>query len=154
MLSVGNDVIQPVTVVRDLGVHIEAELLIKQHISRVFSSRFCQLRQLCQIRHRASGYDTLVQPTQLLQRCTGNPSWVNHRTLALAGLSELTIGPLQRVQNATHCLINNTKQRDPINPVLMCLHWLPIKLRNIYKLCTQMHLIRTNQRPDHVAQMV
>ena len=39
-LSVGDDVIQPVTVVRDLGVHLDAELTMKQHISRVVSSCF------------------------------------------------------------------------------------------------------------------
>jgi len=42
--SVGNDVIQPVTVVRDLGVYLDNELMMKQHISRVVSSCFFQLR--------------------------------------------------------------------------------------------------------------
>jgi len=43
-LSVGNDVIQPVTVVRDLGVYLDNELTMKQHISRVVSSFFFQSR--------------------------------------------------------------------------------------------------------------
>jgi len=37
-LSVGNDVIQPVTVIQDLGVYLDNELTMKQHISRVVSS--------------------------------------------------------------------------------------------------------------------
>jgi hypothetical protein len=31
---------------------------------------------------------------------------------------------------------------------------LPIKSRIKYKLCLQMHLIHTNQRPDYMAEMV
>jgi len=52
-LSVGNDVIQPVTVVRDLSVYLDNELTMKQHIGRVVSSCFFQLRRLHQIRRSA-----------------------------------------------------------------------------------------------------
>jgi hypothetical protein len=34
-LTVGNDVIQPVTIVRDLGVYLDSELTMKQHTSPV-----------------------------------------------------------------------------------------------------------------------
>jgi hypothetical protein len=36
----------------------------------------------------------------------------------------------------------------------MRLHWLPIKSRIEYKLCLQMHLIHTSQRPDYMAEIV
>jgi hypothetical protein len=35
--SMGDDVIQSVAVIRDLGVHLDAEPTMKQHISRVVS---------------------------------------------------------------------------------------------------------------------
>ena len=44
-----------------------------------------------------------------------------------------------------------------ITPVLMRLHWLPIKSRITYKLClqiVQMHLIHTNLRPDYMGDKV
>ena len=63
-LSVGYDVIQPV-VVRDLGVHLDVELTMKQHISQFVSSCFFQLRRLRQVRryageevYQASGHGT------------------------------------------------------------------------------------------------
>ena len=49
-LTVGDDVIKPVTVVRDLGILVDAELTMKHHISRVVSSCFFQLRGLRHIR--------------------------------------------------------------------------------------------------------
>jgi hypothetical protein len=41
--SVGVDSIQPVTVVHDLGVWLDKELPLKQHINKVVSVRFYQL---------------------------------------------------------------------------------------------------------------
>ena len=47
-------VIQSVTVVRDFGVYLDAELTMKQHISRIVSSCFFQLRRQLQVRRSAS----------------------------------------------------------------------------------------------------
>ena len=147
-LSVGNDVIKPVTIVRDLGVYLDNELTMKHHISRVVSSCFFQLRRLRQIRRPVSEEVTKRLVTALVL------SRLDYCNAALAGLPESTILPLQRVQHAAARLITNSKPRDHITPVLMRLHWLPIKSRIFYKLCLQMHLIHTNQRPDYMADMV
>jgi len=147
-LSVGNDVIQLVTVVRDLGVYLDNELTMKQYISRVVSSCFFQLRRLRQIRRSAGEEVTKRLVTALVL------SRLDYCNAVLAGLPESTIRPLQRVQNAAACLITDTKPSDHINPVLMPLHWLPIKSRLLYKLCLLMHLIHTNQQPAYMAKMV
>jgi len=49
-LSVGSDIIRPSTVVRNLGVFIDAELTFREHVRRITSSCFFQLRRLRQIR--------------------------------------------------------------------------------------------------------
>ena len=49
-LSVGSDIIRPSTVVRDLGVFVDAELTFREHVRCVTSSCFFQLRRLRQIR--------------------------------------------------------------------------------------------------------
>ena len=48
-LEIGDDVVQPASVVRDLGV-IDQELTLKQHIAKVTSGCFYQLRRLKQVR--------------------------------------------------------------------------------------------------------
>jgi hypothetical protein len=45
-LRVGNDVIEPVSVVRDLGVLLDNELSMMKHVSKVASVCYFQLRQL------------------------------------------------------------------------------------------------------------
>src|SRR5664279_2783156 len=44
-LTVGDDVITPAMVVRDLGVYLDAELTMKQHVNRTASSCFRQIRR-------------------------------------------------------------------------------------------------------------
>ena len=44
VISVGQSVIQPVTVVRDLGVLIDGELSMRQHVTRLAQTCFFHLR--------------------------------------------------------------------------------------------------------------
>ena len=49
--TIGTDFIKPSTVVRDLGVWIDAlKLTLQQHVSKLTSSCFFQLRHLCEVR--------------------------------------------------------------------------------------------------------
>jgi len=51
-VTVGTGVIQPAAAVRDLGVLLDQELSMTQHIAKVTSSCFYQLRRLSQIHRR------------------------------------------------------------------------------------------------------
>jgi hypothetical protein len=51
-LQVTSDTIQPINEVRDLGVLLDAELSLKQHIGKVAATCFYHLRRLRQIRRR------------------------------------------------------------------------------------------------------
>ena len=147
-LSFGTDVIQPVAVVSDLGVYLNSELAMMEHVSRTSRSCFFQLRRLRQIRRSAGEEVTkrLVSAFVL--------SRLDYCNAALAGLPQSTIRPLQRVQNAAARLITNTGRHDHITPVMMDLHWLPIHLRIKYKLCLIMHLIYTRQCPNYLQEIV
>ena len=59
-VTVGTSVIHPAAVVRDLGVLLDQDLRMSQHIARVKSSCFYQLRQLRQIR-RPVGQELVAQ---------------------------------------------------------------------------------------------
>jgi len=50
--QVGSATIQPSAVVRDLGLHLGNELLMKHHVAKVAAICFYHLRRLRQIRRR------------------------------------------------------------------------------------------------------
>ena len=81
-------------VVRDLGVLLDQELSMTQHIAKVTSSCFYQLRRLRQIR-RPVGQELVAQLVHsfVLSR-------LDYGNSVLAGLPKSVILPLQRVQNA------------------------------------------------------
>ena len=88
-LTVGTEAIQPASVVRDLGVLLDPELGMRQHIAKVASDCFFQLRRLRQRRQRI-GED--VTTRLVLALVTSRLDYCNS---VLAGLPASTQGPLQ-----------------------------------------------------------
>ena len=72
----------------------------------------------------------------------------------LAALPQSTIEPLQRVQNTAARLIFNLGKREHVSPCLIQLHWLPVRYRITYKLCTLMHNVHIGKSPRYLADIV
>ena len=51
-IQVGSSNIQPSTVIRDLGLHLDSELSMKHHVTKVAAACYYHLRRLHQIRRR------------------------------------------------------------------------------------------------------
>ena len=147
-VTIGANVIQPKTVDRDLDVLLDSELSMKQHIAKVASTCYYQLRRLRQIRHLVGQELT----TQLVHAFV--LSRLDYGNSVLAGLPKSSTAPLQRVQNAAAWLILGLKMRDHVSPALRQLHWLPVHQRINYKLCVMMHSIHTKQCPKYLTDLV
>ncbi len=52
-----------------------------------------------------------------------------------AGVNQFSLSRLQLVQNAAACFLMG-KKREHITPILVHLHWLPVKFRIEYKVLT------------------
>jgi Reverse transcriptase (RNA-dependent DNA polymerase) len=105
-VTVGASVIQPSSVVRDVGGLLDQELSMTQHIARVTSSCFYQLRRFRQI-CRLVGQELVSQLVQsfVLSR-------LDYGNSVLAGLPKSAIVPLQRVQNAAARLILDLRMNE------------------------------------------
>ena len=98
-LPVGNDIIEPATVVRDLGVLPDSELSLKKHISKIASVCYFHLRRLKPIRRILGRQITISLVNSFVL------SRLDYCNSVLAGLPKSTIAPLQRFQNAAARLI-------------------------------------------------
>jgi len=139
--------IDPVHAVRDLGVFLDSELSMHDHISRVTRDCFYQLRRLRQIRRH------LNLDVMKCLICSFVLSRLDYCNALLAGLSAASLRPLQRVQNAAARLILGLKWSDHITPALKELHWLPVEQRISYKLCIMVHKCLHNQCPDYLCEL-
>jgi len=121
---------------------------MKEHVSKVASSCFYQLRRLRQIRLLV-GLEVTAQLVSafILSR-------LDYCNSVLAGLPRCSTEPLQRVLNAAARLVLNLRLHKHITPALQQLHWLPIDYRIIYKLCLIMHLVHTSRAPQYLSDCV
>ena len=147
-IKIGSETIKPVRCVRDLGVYLDDELSMKQHINTIARSCFYHLRRLRQIRRRA-GQEVTVRLVLALVM-----SRIDFCNALFAGLPVSTIAPLQRVQNAAARLVLQLGPRDHITQGLRQLHWLPIHARVLYKLCVLMYDVHVGNSPSYIRDIV
>jgi hypothetical protein len=147
-LQIGSDTIVPATVVRVLGVQLDAELSVKAYITKTTASCLYHLRRLRQIRRRV-GEDVTARLVQAF--ITSRLDYCNS---VLAGLPRSSLDRLQRVQNAAAQLIFQLGPQDHVIPSLIQLHWLPVQYRVQFKLCSFMHSIHNGRSPAYLTDIV
>ena len=122
LLTVGDADIRPVSTVRSLGVILDSHLTKDAQVRSACKKAFYHLRRISQIRK----FLTESALAQLIHAFVISQLDCNS---FLAGLPKSSLDRLQRVQNAAARLIKGAKKCDPISPILLDLHWLPIAFR-------------------------
>lgn len=148
-IKLGTSWIQTQETVVDLGVLIDGELSMKEHIQRTCSSSFYQLRQIWRVRKSLprKALETLVHAfvTSRLDYCNG----------ALYGISESGVMKLQSVMRTAARLISGRRKFDSITPYIRdILHWLPVKQRVEYKLCVMVYRCLHGDAPKYLEEML
>jgi len=140
--------IEPAEAVRNLGVFFDSELTMRVHISRLTRTCYYQLRRLRSIR-RQLGRNIAQQLVSMFVL-----SRLDYCNALFANLPDITLAPLQRVQNAAARLVMGLKPWDHITESLMELHWLPIKFRIIYKLCLLVYRSLNRLAPPYLTELL
>ena len=111
-LNLGSVVIEPVHSVRDLGVILDGEQSMIQHIDKISLICFFHLRRLRKLR--------LVLDPSSMQRLLSAfiMSCLDYCNAVLAGLPACTLAPLQRVLNAAARLMVGPTAGDRISDVM------------------------------------
>ena len=105
-------------------------VLDSSHISSVCRSAYLELRRISAIRPflTTNATATLVCSRVLFR--------IDYCNSLLAGITSVQIARLQRILNNSTRLIFRKKRSEHVTPMLIPVHWLPIKQRIEYKLAT------------------
>ncbi|XP_072041248.1 uncharacterized protein [Amphiura filiformis] len=114
-VQVGTADIKPVEGVRDLGVFIDNQLTMSNHVSNVWTALYA-LRSLSQLRK----YLDKTTTEHLVHAFIS--SRLDSCNCLLYGLPDADIAKLQRVQNSAARLVVGARRRDHIQPILRDLH--------------------------------
>ena len=144
-IRLGSTAVAVSTVVSDLGVTVDSQLTMADHVAAVRRSCFFQLRQLKSIR---SSLTTDAAKTLVHAFVSSRLDYCNS---LLAGVTGGLLKKLQSVQNAAARLITRTRKFDHVTPVLRDLHWLPIRQRIDFKIATLVFKCLHGLAPPYLA---
>ena len=133
----------------DLGVVLDSNLSLRDHVSRLCRTSYYQLRQLRVIRRSL----TTRACTQLVHALVN--SRLDYCNSLLSGKTDQLLSQLQSVLRASARLVLQRRKFDPIsNDIREKLHWLPIQQRIIYKLCLLVFRCLCGKAPAYLCEML
>ena len=138
----------PVAVARNLGTWFDTNLSLVTHITKTCKAAFYHLHNIRRIRKFLT-----VESTKVLVHAfiMGRIDYCNS---LLHGLPTTHINKLLRVQNAAARLICSTPRFSYITPVLYSLHWLPVRLRFVFKILIITFKAIHGQAPDYICNLI
>ena len=125
-VTVGHSVIAPQSSVRNLGVWLDSNLSMGDHITKTSSAAFYYLYNISRIRKYFSKECTETLIHAFIS------SHLNYCNNLLYGLPSYQIQKLQRVQNSAARLVFQESKFCYIKPLLRALDWLPVANRIVF----------------------
>jgi len=133
---------------RNLGVVMDQHLILRDHVQIKCCAAMSALKRVAQLRTFLSPKTTEILihafVSSRIDSCNG----------LLFGVSQRDLCKLQVVQNSAARLIMRANRRDPVTPMLTCLHWLPVEKRIIYKIIILCHKILINNTPTYLVDLL
>ena len=143
----GND-ISVTKSVKDLGVMLDKNLSMKEQIDKVVKMAGFHLRNIAFVKKYIdeSSLKKLIH-NHVISR-------LDYCNSLYYGLPNYQLRKLQYIMNRSARLIKGRTRRDRITPVLIELHWLPIKARIIFKICVMVYQVIKNGKPDYLRKLL
>ena len=137
------------SVVRNLGVQLNAHLSIDNHVSYLRKVCYLELRRISQIRQ----YLTEEASNKLV--CSFILSRLDYCNSLLAGAPDIQLTKLQQIQNNAARLIKKVSKKEHITPILNELHWLPVRRRVNYKIASIAFQCQNDEQfPNYLRNLV
>ena len=126
-VRIGNTNVTPNTHARNLGVTFDCNMSLERHVTNISRTAYYHHHSIGRIRR----YLEQGHTKQLVHALVNVISRTYCCNSLLNGLSVAVVEKLQRVQNACARVILIRSKRDHVTPMLLELHWLPVKSHHI-----------------------
>ena len=111
---------------RNIDVIFDTEMSMVSHVKHVCSISYYHLRNIASIR------SCLIQKAAVRLVYSLVISRIDYANCLLYDLPQCLISKLQIVQNAAAILVVRSHRCEHITPILMKLHWLPVKQQSCF----------------------
>ena len=133
---------------RNLGVFFDSGLNSCQHISQVSSSCFCHIGNLKRIRKSLPLALAKQSAVALVS------SKLDHCNSLLQEIPAKDLHELQRVQNCLTRVVTKPPRFSRSILLLKSLHWLPMKFRIQFKICTFVFHCLIDGQPSYLSSLL
>jgi len=135
--------------VRNLGVHLDKFLSMETQISYLCKTLYFHLRRIGKIRQ----YLTVSAANKLAVSFV--LSRIDYCNALLSGLPDDKLNRLQRIQNRAARMVLCRPRQESSSSLLKILHWLPVKARIEYKVCSIcFQCIHSDTLPTYLKDLV
>ena len=144
-----NVCIRFVTSAKNLGVILDNVLSFEQQINRVVKGCYMTIKKLTQIKGFLS--------QQELQQLVSSDifSHLDYCNSLYYGINNSLLVKLQRVQNCSARLVHKDRIRpNMMDKVMLDLHWLKVKYRNMYKIILIVHNCIHQNAPNELIDLL
>ena len=146
--SVGNQVVTLSDKVKNIGVVLDSNMTFQREVLKTCKTAWFYLYKIRKIRKHLSIEQTkVIVHAFVISRLDRNNS-------LFVGITEALINKLQRVQNAAARLIFSAGKFDSVTPLLISLHWLPIKARIDFKVLLLVYKCKYDKAPEYLKELV
>jgi len=122
-VRVGGTSAQPITTAKNLGVYLDADATLRDHVTSNVRAYFAILRQIRSVRH------CLPRPALVSLLRALVISKADYCSSAMAGSPAVLLNRLQSVLNAAARLVFSATKFDHTTSLLCELHWLKVPER-------------------------
>ena len=147
-ILIGDCVIRPKGVVKNLGTWLHSTLSMNSHVNNTCSNAFYYLYNIRRIRKYLSRRSTKTLIHAFVS------SRVDYCNSLLYGLPAYQLNKLQRVQNAAVRLIFLESKYCHVRPLLYNLHWLPVKFRIDFKILLLTYKAINGLAPFYLQELI
>ena len=147
-VKVGDSEIKPIESVRNFGAWFDKRMTINVQVGKICSKSFRGLYNIRQIRKFLSTKTTKTLVNAFVT------SHLDHCNSLLFGLLQCQLDHLQKILNAAARVICLKPKFDHITPVLVQLHWLPVKFRIEFKIVLFVYKALHGMVPPYLAELL